>query len=40
MLPIILAEKKIEELIQYSRRKENIEINLMKTRNYIWEQKN
>lgn len=30
MLPIILAEKKIEELIQYSRRKENIEINLMK----------
>ena len=30
MLPIILDEKKIEELIQYSRRKENIEINLMK----------
>ena len=30
MLPIILNENKIEELIQYSRRKENIEINLMK----------
>ena len=30
MLPIILEEKKIEELIQYSKRKENIEINLMK----------
>ena len=30
MLPIILDEKKIEELIQYSRRKENIEIDLMK----------
>ena len=30
MLPIILDEKKLEELIQYSRRKENIEINLMK----------
>ena len=30
MLPITLDEKKIEELIQYSRRKENIEINLMK----------
>ena len=30
MLPIILDEKKIEELIQYSIRKENIEINLMK----------
>ena len=29
MLPIILNEKKIEELIQYSKRKENIEINLM-----------
>ena len=28
MLPIILDEKKIEELIQYSKRKENIEINL------------
>ena len=28
MLPIILDEKKIEELIQYSERKENIEINL------------
>ncbi len=28
MLPIILDEKKIEELIQYSNRKENIEINL------------
>ena len=28
MLPIILNEKKIEELIQYSNRKENIEINL------------
>ena len=28
MLPIILNEKKIEELIQYSKRKENIEINL------------
>ena len=30
MLPIILNEKKIEELIQYSVRKENIEINLAK----------
>ena len=29
MLPIILGEKKIEELIQYSERKESIEINLM-----------
>jgi 3-isopropylmalate/(R)-2-methylmalate dehydratase small subunit len=29
MLPIILDEKKIEELIQYSERKESIEINLM-----------
>ncbi len=28
MLPITLEEKKIEELIQYSERKENIEINL------------
>ena len=28
MLPIILDEKKTEELIQYSKRKENIEINL------------
>jgi 3-isopropylmalate/(R)-2-methylmalate dehydratase small subunit len=28
MLPIILGEKQIEELIQYSERKENIEINL------------
>ena len=28
MLPVILDEKKIEELIQYSERKENIEINL------------
>ena len=28
MLPIILDKKKIEELIQYSERKENIEINL------------
>ena len=30
MLPIILNEKKIEELIQYSKRKESIEISLMK----------
>ena len=30
MLPIILNEKKIEELIQYSKRKESIEINLTK----------
>ena len=30
MLPIILDESKIEELIQYSNRKENIEINLTK----------
>ncbi len=30
MLPITLNEKKIEELIQYSKRKENIEINLEK----------
>ena len=28
MLPIVLDEKKIEELIQYSKRKENVEINL------------
>ena len=28
MLPIILDEKKIEELVQYSERKENVEINL------------
>ena len=28
MLPIILDEIKIQELIQYSQRKENIEINL------------
>ena len=28
MLPIILEEKKIEEIIEYSKRKENIEINL------------
>ena len=28
MLPIILDEEKIEELVQYSERKENIEINL------------
>ena len=28
MLPIILDEKKIEELIQYSERKQNIEVNL------------
>ena len=28
MLPIILGDKQIEELIQYSERKENIEINL------------
>ena len=30
MLPIILDENKIEELVQYSDRKENIEINLTK----------
>ena len=29
MLPIVLDEKKIEELIQYSKRKENIEVNLI-----------
>jgi 3-isopropylmalate/(R)-2-methylmalate dehydratase small subunit len=28
MLPIILEEEKITELVQYSERKENIEINL------------
>jgi len=28
MLPIVLEQKKIEELVQYSERKENIEINL------------
>ena len=28
MLPVVLNEKKIEQLIQYSKRKENIEINL------------
>ena len=28
MLPIVLSEKKIEELVQYSIRKESIEINL------------
>ena len=30
MLPIVLDEKKIEELAQYSKRKKNIEINLTK----------
>ena len=30
MLPIILGEKKIDELIQYSKRKEKIEVNLPK----------
>ena len=30
MLPIVLDEKKIEELVQYSKRKESIEINLTK----------
>jgi 3-isopropylmalate/(R)-2-methylmalate dehydratase small subunit len=30
MLPIILNEKKIEELVQYVERKENVEINLTK----------
>jgi len=30
MLPVILNEKKIEELIQYSKRKESIEVNLTK----------
>ena len=30
MLPIVLDEKKIEELVQYSDRKETIEINLIK----------
>ena len=30
MLPIVLNEKKIEELVQYSKREENIEINLTK----------
>ena len=30
MLPIILNENEIEELIQYSKRKESIEISLMK----------
>jgi len=30
MLPIILNEKKIDDLIQYSKREENIEINLKK----------
>ena len=28
MLPVVMDEKKIEELVQYSERKENIEINL------------
>ena len=28
MLPIILSQKKIDQLIEYSKRKENIEINL------------
>ena len=28
MLPIILDEKKIEELVEYSKRKESIEVNL------------
>ena len=28
MLPIILKEKNIQELIEYSKRKENIEVNL------------
>ena len=30
MLPIILNEKKIDELIEYSKRKENIEVDLTK----------
>ena len=30
MLPIVLDEKKLEELIEYSKRKENIEVNLSK----------
>jgi len=30
MLPIVLEEEKIEQLIQYSERKENIEVNLTK----------
>ena len=30
MLPIILNKKKIEELIQYSERRENVEVNLVK----------
>ena len=30
MLPIILDEKKIEELVQYSKRQESIEVNLVK----------
>tara|TARA_B100000029_G_scaffold428117_1_gene437852 strand:+ start:213 stop:812 length:600 start_codon:yes stop_codon:yes gene_type:complete len=30
MLPIILEEKKIQELVEYSNRKENIEVNLLK----------
>ena len=30
MLPIILSQKKIDQLIEYSKRKENIEINLEK----------
>ena len=29
MLPIVLEEKQIEELAEYSKRKENIEINLI-----------
>jgi len=30
MLPIILEEEKIQELVEYSNRKENIEVNLLK----------
>ncbi len=35
MLPIILNKKKIEELIQCSERRENVESKPCKTRNYI-----
>ena len=35
MLPIILDEEKIAELVQYSERKENIEINLKSKKSYL-----
>ena len=36
MLPITLSEKEIDELVEYSQRKENIEIKLEEQENIIW----